>query len=173
MMMTLGVWFDYCLLNWENNAIGLGVTEVLCDAARPYGNVYKGEPNRTDLGAYGWVTTHETRKVMVATGKAYFEHERHPIRNPHTAFYGEAAAFQAPAGKPEQPTAQSGHDDTVMAYCGLVMTHLSMPAPVPPANAHTMKPGEMSVRSLAGVTKGYRAAAQRRTAGLSNTGRSR
>lgn len=170
MMMALGVWYDYCLLNWENNAIGLGVTEILCDAARPYGNVYKGEPERNDLGAYGWVTTPETRRNMCASGKTYFEHDRHPIRNPYLQFYVEAAAFQAPIKKQDRPAAISGHDDAVMAFFGLVMTHLSMPAVEEPARAHTMKPGEANLRRLAGVTSGYRAAAQKRAAALSNHG---
>jgi hypothetical protein len=170
MMMTLGAWYDYAFLNWENDGLGLAVTEALIEGK--YTNLYKGEPDRVDLGAYGWYTGPESRSVMVTRGKTYFEHPRTPIRCPYVPFYGEAASFQVPPGK-SKPVAMSGHDDLVMAFCGVVMTHLAMPDIVRPRREHTMKPGEAAVSSLAGITQGYRQAAQRRAAGFSNYGSGR
>lgn len=169
MMMALGAWFDYAYLNWENNSLGLGVTEALIEHPA-YTNVYKGDPDRLDLGAYGWNTNDSSRKVMTARGKTHFEHDTAPIRNPYIPFYGEAALFQVPPGK-SKPQAVNGHDDTVMSYCGLVVTDLSMPDPVPPTREHTMKPGEVSAAGLAKITTGssYRDAVKRRSAATRNT----
>lgn len=165
---ALGAWFDYALINWENDGLGLGVTERLIEAPA-YTNLYKCEPDRLDLGAYGWNTNTVTRKIMTARGKTYFEHPTAPIRTPFLQFYKEAALFQCGVGK-KKPEATTGHDDAVMSYCGLVVTHLSMPDPEPPKKEHTMKPGEASIAGMLGVTKGYRAAAARRSVGFSNSG---
>jgi hypothetical protein len=171
LMAALGAWFDYALLNWENDSLGLGVTEELIEHPA-YTNLYKCEPDRLDLGAYGWNTNTESRKLMTARGKTHFEHTVRPVLNPYIPFYGEAANFQVPPGSvSKKPQAITGHDDTVMSYCGLVMTDLSMPDPVPPSRQHTMKPGEVSAAGLANIksTSGYRAAAQRRAAATRNT----
>ncbi len=166
LMMALGAWFDYALLNWENDGLGLGLTEAFLEHPA-YTNLYRNDPKSTELGAYGWNTNYESRKVMTARGKTHYEHTTSPIRNPYIPFYGETALFQVPPGK-SKPEAVTGHDDTVMSYCGLVVTHLSMPDPIAPRREHTMRPGEASLAGIANVTTGYRAAVKKRGAAMRN-----
>jgi hypothetical protein len=163
MLYDLGVWYDMALLNWENNSLGLGVTEYLLDENHTYPNLYREDKDRFGVTDYGWLTGPESRRLMVGEGKVLFEHPRSMLAMPYIPFYGEAAAFQCPPGKSRPEAVAPSHDDIVMMYCIGAVTHKLMD-PVQIINpVRTAGPGQTSIHSLSG----YRAAAKARRANTS------
>jgi hypothetical protein len=165
MLRKLGLWYFTALLNWENNSLGISCTEALLELQYP--NLFKMDPKRTDISAYGWHTGPESRKEILGLAKVAFDHPYSPIHMPYLKFYDEAAAFQCPPGKPDRPEAQPpAHDDLVMMYAIGAKTHQVMPALVPIAEVRKAQPGEASLLDLAQVQGpargGYRDAVKRR-----------
>lgn len=164
MLYRLGLYYYGALLNWENNSLGISCTETFLELNYP--NLFRLDPKRTDITAYGWHTGPESRKEILGQAKVSFDHPYSPIHMPYLKFYDEAAAFQAPPGKPDRPEAlPPAHDDLVMMYAIGCKTHLVMPPLIPLQDVRVARPGEASLRELAqlGPSQGsYRAAAQRR-----------
>lgn len=173
MLRKLGLYYYNAMLCWENNSLGISVTEALIEFKYP--NLFKMDPDRIDITAYGWHTGPESRKQMLGQAKVYFDHPYTPMHMPYLKFYDEAAAFQAPPGKPNQPIAQPpAHDDLIMMYAMGVMVHQAMPPLVMLKDVRIAQPGEASLRELAklpgaGSSRGsYREAARRRREGMKN-----
>jgi hypothetical protein len=169
MLSRLGLFFNLAYLNWENNSLGIGVTETLLELKYP--NLHRNDPKKTDVASYGWHTGPESRKEMLGEAKTYFDHPYTPINMPYLQFYDEAAAFQQPPGKPfAPPTAIGGaHDDLVLLYAIGTITHCKlMPAPVPLKDIRRALPGQASVKELAGVTGSYRKKVAERRKGFTS-----
>jgi hypothetical protein len=173
MLRKLGLYYFGALLCWENNSLGISVSEALLEWQYP--NLFKLDPDRTDITAYGWHTGPESRKRMLGEAKVYFDHPYTPAHMPYIKFYDEAAAFQCPPGKPDRPEAQPpAHDDLVMMYAIGVMVHQSMAPLVPLVDVRQARPGEANLRELAQISGtrsergSYREAARKRRQGMRN-----
>jgi hypothetical protein len=173
MLYKLGLYYYGALLNWENNSLGISVTETLLELHYP--RLFKADPDRMDITAYGWHTGPESRKQLVGEAKVYFDHPYTPIHMPYLKFYDEAAAFQAPPGKPESPIAQPpSHDDLIMMYGIGAKTHIAMPPLMLLVDVRQAQPGEASLRELAQISGStssrgaYREAARKRREGMRN-----
>lgn len=166
MLARMGRFYDTAYLNWENNSLGIGVTETLIELKYP--NLHKNDPEGVDVGSYGWHTGPESRKEMLGEAKTYFDHPYTSLLMPYLQFYDEAAAFQQPPGKPFAPPVAIGnaHDDLVLMYAiGTITHHRLLGAVSLRAAERRARPGEASVRELAKVAPakgGYRAAKLRR-----------
>jgi hypothetical protein len=173
MLAKLGRFYNLAYLNWENDSLGIGVTEALLELKYP--NLHKNDPKGVDVSSYGWNTGPESRKEMLGEAKTYFDHPYTPINMPYLEFYTEAAAFQKPPGKPHaKPEAVGGaHDDLVMMYAIGTITHCKlMPPLIPLARTRQARPGEASIQQLAKVaptgTGGAYREAKRRRQGMRN-----
>lgn len=171
LLSLLGRWYGLPLLNWENDGLGISVTEALLDLKYP--NLYRANKERTDVMAYGWNTGGDSRRKMLGISKSYFDNAYSPISMPYLKFYDEAAAFQTPPGKQHAPPAAVGgaHDDLVMMYSiGCITHHELMPPLVPLIETRKARPGEASVKQLAatGQVGAYRQAVERRRKGMKN-----
>lgn len=162
-LMGLGMYYDWALLAWENNSLGLGVTEYLLEHSYP--NLWKEYPDSTNVMDYGWHTGPESRKLMTGEAKILFEHPRQPMLMPYLPFYAEASAFQVPPGKTKPEAITGAHDDLVMMYCIGAVVHKMMPEIVLPKSNRKAAPGEQSISALANFRRATR---DRRTAGHRN-----
>ena len=138
LLQDLGYHYGTCLLAWENNNHGIGVTMGLREDDYPH--LYSWNDKQTEDLDFGFLTNERNRKTGLELLKARYEDQIQGLQIPYLGFYPEARAFRKPPGS-EKPEGIGEFDDTVMAIMIANAVSATMPPPEKIKEKYIPEPG--------------------------------